>query len=75
MRKGTLVFFCGILLVIIPYLGIPTDLKLLICTITGVILILAGYAIRREQYLQGIEQKDGLRTEETFVETTYNLFK
>ncbi len=75
MRKGTLVFLCGIVLVIVPYLGIPTDWKLLTSTFLGVVLILAGYGIRREQYLQTIEQEDGLRTEETFVETTYNLFK
>lgn len=75
MRKGTLVFLCGIALAIIPYLGIPTDWKLVAATVIGILLILAGYAIRREEYLDAIEAENGLRSEETFVETTHTLFK
>lgn len=74
MTKGTFVFLLGILLVLVPYLGIPTSWKQYIYVGLGVILILVGYAIRRSRYLSDIDRGNGERGGETFVETTQNLF-
>lgn len=74
MSKGTFVFFLGILLVLMPYLGLPSTWKQYIYVGLGVILILVGYFIRRSRYLSDIDRGNGERGGETFVETTQNLF-
>lgn len=74
MTKGTFVFLLGILLVLVPYLGIPTSWKQYIYVGLGIVLILVGYAIRRSRYLSDIDRGNGERGGETFVETTQNLF-
>jgi hypothetical protein len=75
MRKGTLVFIVGIIFVLLPYLGIPSEWKVWCTVLLGAVLILVGYAIRRENYLQTIDQGNGTRADETFVETTQHLFE
>ncbi len=74
MSKGTFVFLLGMLLVVVPYLGIPSSYKQYIYVGFGIILILVGYAIRRSRYLSDIDRGNGERGGETFVETTQNLF-
>jgi uncharacterized membrane protein YjfL (UPF0719 family) len=74
MSKGTLVFLFGIAIVIIPTLGIPSVWKQYIFWGIGAVLILLGYMIRRSVYLQQLEQEDGVRVDDTFVETTAPLF-
>ncbi len=74
MTKGTFVFLLGILLCLIPYLGIPSTWKQYIYLGLGVILIVMGYAIRRARYLSDIDRGNGERGGETFVETTESLF-
>lgn len=74
MSKGTFVFLLGILLILIPYLGIPSLWKQYLYVGLGIILLLIGYAIRRAQYLREIDLGNGERGGETFVETTQNLF-
>jgi hypothetical protein len=75
MRKGTLVFLLGMILVVVPYLGVPSDWKVWATVIVGILLIIIGYGIRREQYLQQIDQGNGTRGDDTFVETTKHLFE
>lgn len=75
MRKGTLIFLLGIGLTIIPYLGIPNEWKQVGTVVCGVLLILFGYAIRRSEYLRDIDNGNGEKTAETFVEATPELFK
>ncbi len=75
MRKGTLVFVIGIVLVVTPYLGIPSDWKVWCTVVSGALLILTGYGIRREQYLMQIDRGNGTRADDTFVETTQHLFE
>lgn len=74
MSKGTLTFLLGILLVVLPYLGIPSTWKQYAYVGLGIILILLGYALRRAQYFREIDRGNGERGSDTFVETTQNLF-
>ncbi len=74
MSKGTLTFLLGILLIVLPYLGIPSVWKQYAYVGLGIILILLGYALRRAQYFQEIDRGNGERGSDTFVETTQNLF-
>jgi len=74
MRKGSYVFLFGIILVVVPYLGIPSLWKQYIILAIGIMLILLGYAIRRAQYFSDINSNGEFVTD-TFVETTPELFK
>ena len=74
MTKGTFVFLLGVVLIMMPYLGIPSTWKQYLYIGLGVLLILVGYAIRRARYLSDIDRGNGERGGETFVETTQNLF-
>ena len=74
MSKGTLTFLLGILLILLPYLGIPSVWKQYAYVGFGITLILLGYALRRAQYFREIDRGNGERGSDTFVETTQNLF-
>ncbi len=75
MTKGTAVFLLGLLILIVPSLGIPSSWKQIIFIAIGVLLVAMGYALRRAQYLRTLNYEEGVRTSETFVETTQNLFE
>lgn len=74
ISKGTLIFFLGIALMLVPSLGIPFLWKQYILFAMGFFLLLLGYMIRRSDYLRTLEGEGGLNSEETFVETTAPLF-
>ena len=67
-------FLLGILLILLPYLGIPSVWKQYTYVALGIILVLLGYALRRAQYFHEIDNGNGERGGDTFVETTQNLF-
>lgn len=71
MTKGTVVFLSGLLLVVLPFLGIPAPWKLYATVSLGGLLALCGYLIRRQQYLAEIRKYS---EEDTFMETTGDLF-
>ncbi|MCA9359220.1 hypothetical protein KC926_03375 [Candidatus Kaiserbacteria bacterium] len=74
MSKETLVFIFGILLTVTPFLGIPSLWRQYGVMGIGIILILVGYALRRQVYLQKIDHGNGERGDDSFVETTETLF-
>jgi hypothetical protein len=74
MSKETLVFLCGIMLTVLPFLGIPQTWRDYGVFGTGVLLIFIGYAMRRAVYLRRIDRGDGERAGDAFVETTETLF-
>ena len=74
MSKETFVFIFGILLTIIPFLGVPVMWRQYSIFGIGVLLILIGYALRRKVYLERIETGTGERGTDSFIETTEKLF-
>lgn len=74
MSKETLVFFIGISLTLIPFLGIPENWKQYIIAVVGALLILIGYMLRRALYFTRIDHGNGERGDNSFVETTKQLF-
>ncbi len=74
MTKETLVFFAGIVLTLVPFLGIPEVWRQYLIVGLGVLLILVGYALRRSLYLSHIDKGNGERGNDSFVETTKPLF-
>lgn len=75
MTKETLVFVTGMLLTLIPFLGIPEAWRQYAVAGLGFVLILIGYALRRAVYLAKIDKGNGERGTDSFVETTEPLFK
>jgi len=75
MTKETLVFFTGILLTLVPFLGIPETWRQYAVAGFGILLILVGYALRRALYLSRIDKGNGERGIDSFVETTQPLFE
>lgn len=74
MSKETLVFLCGILLTVVPFLGIPESWREYGVFGIGILLIFIGYALRRAVYLRRIDRGNGERAGDAFVETTETLF-
>ncbi len=75
MTKATAVFFAGILLILVPFMGIPEVWRQYAVVTLGVLLLLIGYALRRSVYLAKIDRGNGERGTDSFVETTEPLFK
>ena len=73
--KETIVFISGIILTIVPFLGVPQEWRQYTIFGIGVVLILIGYVLRRGLYLRRLEKGDGERGTDSFVETTENLFQ
>lgn len=74
MSKETFVFIAGILLFIVPHLGVPeTWIKYIISSL-GFVLILIGYVLRRQLYMTRLDKGNGERGNDTYVETTEKLF-
>lgn len=74
MSKETLVFIFGILLTLVPFLGVPELWRQYSVVGIGIMLILIGYALRRGVYLDRIDHGNGERGIDSFVETTERLF-
>ncbi len=74
MSKETLVFIFGILLTLIPFLGVPLLWRQYIIFGIGALLIFIGYSLRRKLFLEKIDKGNGERGTDSFVETTEKLF-
>ncbi len=74
MSKETIVFISGILLIVVPFLGVPSAWRTYTIVAIGVLLVFVGYAQRRSVYSKHIEREGGERVGDSFVETTDKLF-
>lgn len=70
MSREGIILITGVLLTIIPYLGVPSDWKRIATVLLGVMLIVIGYSLRRRAYLRSIETESGERRADVFVEST-----
>lgn len=68
MSRESIVFVLGILLLIVPYLGVPTEWKHYFYLGAGILLMIIGYSLRRSAYLRSIEHQSGERRADSFVE-------
>lgn len=73
MSRESIIFFIGILLIIVQYLGVPEDWKTVFYIAAGVIAMVLGYSLRRDAYLRSIEHQTGERRAESYVEQTPNV--
>ncbi len=75
MSKETFVFFAGICLTLLPFLGIPEAWRQYGIAGFGALLVIVGYMQRRARYLATIDRGNGERGTDSFMETTEPLFK
>ena len=74
MSKETLVFIFGFALTIVPFIGVPVLWRQYIIFAIGVFLLFIGYSLRRRVYLSRLDRGNGERGDDSFVETTEQLF-
>ena len=74
MSKETLILIAGILLMVVPFLGVPEVWRQYSILGIGFVLILIGYSLRRKAYLSRLDKGNGDRGNDSFVETTETLF-
>lgn len=70
MSKESIVFLFGIVVFWVPFLGVTEDWKRYIIVVSGIVLIIVGYQLRRAAYFRSIEEHDGDHKSESFVENT-----
>lgn len=69
MSKETIVLMLGLLVLLVPSLGIPTDWKEYILLGAGALLMLIGYLLRRAAYWRRLDLGNGDRGTDTFYES------
>lgn len=68
MSRESLIFILGIVVLVTPFLGVPSDWKQYILAASGGIIAIAAYQLRRRAYLRSIERQGGERHADMFVE-------
>ncbi|MFT7507521.1 MAG: hypothetical protein ACI92I_000679 [Acidimicrobiales bacterium] len=68
MTRESIVFFLGLIVFIVPYIGIPDAWKLYSYTVSGLLLMFVGYSLRHKAYIRSIEKENGERDTDSFVE-------
>ncbi len=71
MSKETLVFVLGVLIFFVPFLGFPGEWKEWFLMGAGIVLMGAGYALRRNAFFQSLERDSGERHADVFVESPH----
>ena len=69
MSKETLVFVLGLFVFMTPFFGFPREWKEWLLIGIGIILMVVGYALRRNAFFQSLEQEGGERRADVFVES------
>lgn len=69
MAQETLVFILGVVLLIIPFLGIPAAWKVYGYVSIAVLLMVIGYRLRYARFLRSIETDSGERRTDSFTES------
>lgn len=75
MSKETTVFLLGILLIVLPFLGLPELWKQYAVSAIGALLVIIGYLLRLALYLKRIDRGNGERGTDAFVETADSLLE
>ncbi len=69
MSKESSVFVLGGIVFFVSFLGLPSEYKEWIFIGTGLLLMAIGYRLRRIAFLKSLENENGERRAEAFVES------
>lgn len=72
MTRESVVFLAGIILFLVPNLGIPEAWKYVIYIGLSVILMIVGYMLRHAAFIRRIERSNGELHSDSFVEQKGN---
>jgi hypothetical protein len=75
MRKATLIGVLSLLLIVLPFLGVPETWKTYGTSGIGVILLFLGYMLVRDRIHAESDLGNGERGNESYIETTESLFE
>lgn len=70
MSRESLVFFFGLLVFLIPFLGLPRTFKDVGLFVIGGVLMLLGFMLRRSAFVRSIEKSSGERQADAFTESS-----
>lgn len=73
MKKERTLFFIGLWVAILPYLGFPTSFRKILFVITGLVIIYFSYMLRKKakEEAQAMEKEDNSKMN-TFVDNIGN---
>lgn len=71
MSKESLVILLGLIVFFTPSLGIPEEYKSYILSVSGIVLMIIGYLLRRAAYLRSIDRGNGEIGTDSFVERVH----
>lgn len=74
MRKAMIVCLIGFISVLLPYIGIPDEIREYILVVTGGLLLVLGYLLIRDEVVRRSDFGNGERGNDSYVETTESLF-
>jgi len=69
MSKESIILVSGLLIILVPSLGIPNTYDRLILSVLGALIAITGYQLRRAAYLRSLETEHGDRRADAFVES------
>lgn len=69
MTKESLVFFLGVIIFVVPHIGVPENWKVYTYAISGILLMVVGYSLRQKAYIRSIEKENGERDTDSFMES------
>ena len=70
MSRESIVFCFGLLVFLVPFLGVPAMWKEWFLIFAGALLMVVGFTLRRRSFLRSIEEVGGERRANAFSETT-----
>lgn len=69
MKRESLVVLLGLAIFTVPFLGVPRAYTEIVFVSIGILLMIIGYSLRRSEFLRSLEQEDGERHADAFVES------
>lgn len=75
MSQESLIAVTGLLILLVPSLGIPNAYDRWILGVLGLFIAILGYRLRRAAYLRSIETPHGERRADAFVESRTETLK
>lgn len=71
MSKETIILMLGFVVFFTPFIGLPREYKDWVLVASGIVLMLIGYRLRRQVFLDSLTHEGGERRADGFVESTY----
>lgn len=68
MFRETILCIVGFLLILVPFLGIPSMYRQYVLAFLGLLVFVLAYQLRRRAYLRSLEEYGGERKAEMFAE-------